>query len=116
MVFGRGAFELRLRGGRILRDAIRALKQERSEFIGGLSIPKIASEAVPTRSLAIVACDSRAIAVNLANQRHRRRVLGIGVEASFGLKQSVEEIAALIGAKGQIRRHSVHPRRQRRRQ
>ena len=116
MVLGCGAFELRLGRSGILRHALRALKQQRAELVGGLWIAKIAGEPIPARSLAFVAGDRRAVAVNLADQRHRRGVLWIGVEALFSLHQRVKEIAALIGAKGQIRRDSVRSRRQRRRQ
>ena len=38
--------------------------------------------------------------------------LGIGVETSLSLQESVEEVSALIGSKGHIRRHSVRSRRQ----
>ena len=112
VVLGRRTLELRLGGDGILGDALRALKQQHSEFVGGLRIAKIAGEAVPAGGFAIVADHRRAVVVDLADQRHRRRVLGIGVKAPLSLEQSVEEIAALIGAEGQIRRHSIRPRRQ----
>ena len=75
MVLGRRPLELRLGGGRILRHALGALKQHHPEFVGGLRIAKIARKAEPAGSLAIVGDDGRAVVVDFADQRHRRRVL-----------------------------------------
>ena len=113
MILGRGALELRLGPGRVFRHAIRALNQHRSEFVGRLGIAEIAGEAVPARSLLIAAGDRGTFAIDLADQRHRRRILGIGVKTAFGLQEGVKEIAALIGAEGHIGRHAVRSRRQR---
>ena len=85
MILGSGSLELRLGGSRIFRHAILALNQHRSKLISRLGIAEIAGEAVPARSFAIVAGDRRAVAVNLADQRHCRCILGIGVETAFSL-------------------------------
>src|SRR5580704_19456732 len=98
MILGCGALELRLGSDRIFRHAILALNQQSSEFVCRLGIAEIAGEAVPARSLLIAAGDRSPVAIDLANQRHRRCILGIGVKAAFSLQEGVKEIAALIGA------------------
>ena len=86
-----------------------------AELVGRLRIAEIAGQPIPARGLEFVAADRGAVVVDCADQRHRRGVLRIVVETSLGLLEREEEIAALIGAEGEIRRLSVGARRQRRR-
>ena len=110
-----GALELLLGAVAVLRHAIGALEQQDAEFVGRLRISQIARQTIPAGSLKVAAADRGSVVIDSADQRHRRRVLGVVVEAALRLFERKQEVAALIGAEGEVWRLSVRPRRQSRR-
>ncbi len=67
------------------------------------------------RRLEIALSNRCAIAINDADQGHRRRVLVILIQSALGFSQREKEVAALVGAKGEVGRLAVGARRKRRR-
>ena len=77
-----------------------AVEREHGEREHGVAVAARGGELVPVGGFLVVARHAEPVGVELAQERHRRRVAFLGVVG--GVLQRREEIAALIGAESEV--------------
>ncbi len=102
VVLRRRLLEILRRAGPVPRHAGDSVEQHDAMFELRPRVAEIGGEPEPALGFDEILLHRKAVAVELADQRHRGGVLGVFADALARLAQSDDEIAALIGAESEI--------------